>query len=273
MVNVYSLGGSKHIGYFAALRLLDAGYTFTFLLRNPSALQNDQAMSKHIAARKVFLVKGDALVKSDVENGWNVAGKHGPVDLMIFSVGGRPSLHITRGFVLDPPNLVTQCLLNAITTIPKNQSQPKIVAISSNGLTKTSHETLPCLLKPYYAYLLANPHQDKVGLERVLHHVAGWKWNSEDDGEPEESILSPDWTTQTPGLPDPGSLKQTLVVRPALLTDGECQADRKGEMGYKLSEGDLGGWTVSRRDVAHFVADAVLNKWEQYVDKIISISY
>ncbi|KAL0565412.1 hypothetical protein V5O48_016614 [Marasmius crinis-equi] len=271
MVNVYSLGGSRNIGYFAALRLLDAGYTFTFLLRNPSVLQNDEAMKKHVAAGKVFLVKGDALVRSDVENGWKEAGKHRPVDLMLFTVGGTPTFHVTKGFVIDPPNLVTQSLINAISTIPTSQPQPKIVAISSNGLTKTSHETLPFLLQPFYAYMLAHPHKDKVGVERVIHHVAGWEWNSEADGEPEEGILPPNWTTQIPGLPKAGSLNEILVVRPALLTDGECRAE-KDKKGYKVSEGDLGGWTVSRRDVAHFVADAVLNKWDQYVNKVISIS-
>ncbi|KAL0565410.1 hypothetical protein V5O48_016612 [Marasmius crinis-equi] len=272
MVNVYSLGGSRNIGYLTALRLLDAGYTFTFLLRNPSVLQNDEAMRKHIAAGKVFLVKGDALVRSDVENGWKEAGKRGPVDLILFTVGGTPTFHAMKGYVIDPPNLVTQSLLNAISTIPTSQPQPKIVVISSNGLTKASNEALPILLRPFYAAMLAHPHKDKVGVERVIHHVAGWEWKSKTDGEPKESILPPDWTTQTPGLPEPGSLKKILVVRPALLTDGECQAD-KGGKGYKVSEEDLGGWTVSRRDVAHFVADAVLSNWDHYVNKVISISY
>ncbi|KAJ8072961.1 hypothetical protein PM082_019824 [Marasmius tenuissimus] len=269
-MNVFSLGGSRNIGYLSALRMLDAGCTVTFLVRSLATLQDDEAMSKYINAGKAFLVKGDALVKSDVENGWKKAGERGPVDLLLFTVGGTPKVHLTKGFVIEPGNLVTQSLLNVMTTIPTSQPQPKMIIISSNGLTKTSHDALPCLMKPFYAHFLAIPHKDKVGVERIVHHVAGWEWNTKDDGEPEGSILPPTWK-ETPGLPKAASLNQIMVIRPAFLTDGACEAE-KGK-GYKVSEGDLGGYTISRRDVAHLVADAALNNWEKYGDKRISISY
>lgn len=65
-----------------------------------------------------------------------------------------------------------------------------------------------------------------------------------------------DWTHRE-GLPEFGTLKKILVVRPALLMDGERKAGKKGkDIGYKVSEQELGGWTVSRKDVAHFVVEA-----------------
>ena len=44
--------------------------------------------------------------------------------------------------------------------------QPKLVVISSNGLTDASHDSLPFLLKPLYSYGLRGPHADKLIMER-----------------------------------------------------------------------------------------------------------
>ena len=37
--------------------------------------------------------------------------------------------------------------------------------------------------------------------------------------------------------------------------------------------GEVDGWTVSRRDVAHFIVDAVTNRWEEYGGRQVSIAY
>jgi hypothetical protein len=188
-------------------------------------------------------------------------------------LGGTPSFRLTQGFVITPANLVTQALINTLCTMPQSMSLPKIITISSTGLTKTSHASLPLLLKPIYGYLLASPHRDKVGTERVIAHCAGWKWNSKVDGEPSEDIMGKAWT-ERPNLPAPGSLsKNVLVVRPALLTDGICKADTAGKKAYRVAEPDIKGWTVSRKDVAHFVVDAVQNRWDEYAGKCVSIAY
>jgi hypothetical protein len=176
-----------------------------------------------------------------------------------------------KGAIVTPENLVTQCLMNVLTTMP-SPYPPKIVTISSMGLTRTAHNELPLLLKPMYNYLLALPHKDKVGAERIAFHCAGWQWNSKDD-EPEEQILSSGWT-DTEGLPPRGSLADhLLVVRPALLTDGDCKAEKENKKGYRVGEKIMGGWTVSRKDVAHFIFDAVSNSWDEYRDKCVSIAY
>ena len=160
--------------------------------------------------------------------------------------------------------------------MPKTSPQPRIITISSTGLTKTSHAALPLPLKPLYGYLLAVPHKDKVGAERLISHCAGWAWNTEEDGEPDESIMGPNWT-ERPGLPDAGSLKRVLVIRPALLTDGECRAEKPGRDAsvapYSVSETELGKWTVSRKDTAHFVVDAILNRWSEFENKCVNIAY
>lgn len=129
-----------------------------------------------------------------------------------------------------------------------------------------------------YGYLLAAPHKDKAGAERVIAHCAGWAWNA--DKEPSADIMGSDWK-ELEGLPAPGSLKRVLVLRPALFTDGECVADRtvkhngkgKAKEPYRVSEAELGGYTISRKDVAHFIVDAALNRWDEFEGKRVNMAY
>ena len=168
-------------------------------------------------------------------------------------------------------NLVTQSLLNILSTLPPYH--PRIITLSSTGLSKKSHANLPFALKPLYGYLLAVPHKDKVGAERIVAHCAGWSWDA-DDGEVGEDILSSGWEA---GLPEAGSLRNIVVIRPALLVDGDCKADKmkdgEGKEPYRVKEGEIGGWTVGRKDVAHFVVEGVLGDWGRWEGKCISIAY
>jgi len=279
-LNILVIGGSRNIGYFSAIRLLASGATVTFLLRSPSVFDQDTAIQQYVKSGKAQLLKGDALVQDDVQRAWDQAGSGGIVDLLLFTVGGVPKFTFLKGFVISPTNLATQCLINALCTMPRTSPPPRVIAMSSTGLTRASHANLPLLLKPLYGYLLTVPHKDKLGLERVVAHCAGWSWNAKDDGEPVEDLVGPDWT-KLEGLPAPGSFKRVLVVRPSILTDGECVAERiqsgpeqdKGKKPYRVGEGDLRGWTVSRKDVAHFVVDAILNRWDEFENKCISIAY
>lgn len=185
--------------------------------------------------------------------------------------GGAPSFNLLKGFVINPENLVTQSLLNALCTMPRTTPQPKIITISVVGVTQTSHNAVPFLLKPLYRYLLAVPRRDKAGAERVVSHCAGREWDTA-DSEPSEEILGSDWKHR-PGLPAEGTLKKVLVIRPTLLTDGPCLTESSEKEPYRVSEAELGGWNVSRKDVAHFVVDVVLNRWEEFENKVVNITY
>ncbi|KAJ7185378.1 hypothetical protein C8R46DRAFT_1207548 [Mycena filopes] len=269
-LNILAVGASRNIGYFAALRLLEQGATVTFLLRSPAVFEKDQVIQGY--GRKARLVKGDATNEEDVRRAWDEAGV---VDAVVFSVGGTPSFHLLKGIVIEPHNLVSQCILNLLCTMPTYpapQPQPRLVAISSIGLTPAAHAALPCLIKPVYS-ALDTPHRDKLGLERVLAHCAGWDWT---DAEPAEDITGAGWMARE-GLPAPGELKRVLVIRPALLTDGKCVADEidakgKEKAPYRVSEQELGGYTISRKDTAHFVVDA-LARWDEFENKRVNIGY
>ncbi|KAL0573824.1 hypothetical protein V5O48_008132 [Marasmius crinis-equi] len=275
-MNAFVIGGSKNIGYLSALRLLAAGSTVTFLLRNTSCFDEDERIQRFVSTGRAFLFKGDALVRSDVEKGWEAAEKNGngKVDLLLFTVGGAPSFSLTKGIITNPINLVTQCFLNVLSTMPKStpgSPQTKIVAVSVAGSTKSARSALPLAPKALYSTFMKSIIRDKLGLERLVHHSAGWKWTH---GEVSEEILPTDWE-RGDSIPRFGSLEEVLVVRPAILTDGKCVGDEdtQGEPPYRVSEEDFKAWTVSREDVAHFIADAVLNRWQEYRNKHVTIGY
>ncbi|THH17253.1 hypothetical protein EUX98_g9167, partial [Antrodiella citrinella] len=116
-MNVYAVGASRHIGYYAAVRLLAKGAHVTFLLRSTSALENDETIRPYITSGHAKLVKGDALKAEDVAKGWAVAqADDRKVDLLLFTLGGLPHFSLRKGITLVPPNLVTQCLLNVFST-------------------------------------------------------------------------------------------------------------------------------------------------------------
>jgi NAD(P)-dependent dehydrogenase (short-subunit alcohol dehydrogenase family) len=84
----FALGASRNIGYGAALRLMKAGHSFTFLLRNPSVFDGDANMTPYIASKQAQIVKGDALSLEDIQNAWKEAEADGvPIDYVIYSVG------------------------------------------------------------------------------------------------------------------------------------------------------------------------------------------
>lgn len=296
-LNILAIGASRNIGYHVSLKLLRTGATVTYLLRNPSIFDNDSSIQPFISSGQARIVKGDGLVKEDLTRVWAEAISRtddGHVDYLLFTLGGTPKFSATKGFVFNPPNLVTLSLLNTFSTLPPSlTSTLKCIIISSAGLTPASHASIPTLLKPLYTYILdSGPHIDKIGAERVLHHlVPGWSWTatSGDDKDPSTALLPTDWQNME-GLPKEGELKHVVVIRPSLLTDGESKAEKyaekekkhpekvekmrkKGKVPYRVSaEEELGGYNVSRKDVAHFVVELMLKRWDEFGNKVVNIS-
>lgn len=265
----------------------------TLLLRSPSAFDGDATIQKYVKSGHARLVKGDATIEADVQRAWKEAG---PVDAVIFSVGMYmdnqsralitrfpgglpPTFHLLKGFIQTPANLVTRCLLNVFCTMPQHSDAPlpKIIVITSLGVTSTAYKALPILLKPIYTILLPYPAKDKLGAERVIAHCAGWTWDPKADGVVAKEVLDEGWT-QRKGLPAPGSLKRVLVIRPAVMTDGKSVGDEldaakvKGQP-YRLGEQELGGYTISRKDITHFLVDALTTRWNEFENKRVNIAY
>lgn len=81
---------------------------------------------------------------------------------------------------------------------------------------------VPYLLKPLYRYVLHVPHADKQKAEQLLQQ-----------------------NTQ---------MKEKIVVRAALLTDGKGRGWGDSSSQCIAQEGKCRGYTISRRDVGEFVA-------------------
>lgn len=147
--------------------------------------------------------------------------------------------------------------------------------ITTTGATRASHDNLPLLWKPFYSWALALPHADKLGMERVLTRCMGQKW---DDREPDTKILDAKWY-EDPDTPAEGELKHIVIVRPALLTDGDCVADapKKGKAPYKFGTDEElkahNGYTVSRQDVAHFLVEEAWPNFDRWEGKRVNVRY
>src|SRR5215470_5804929 len=78
---------------------------------------------------------------------------------------------MSQGFSLNPPNLCSASLFNVLACYPTDISpQPKLVVISSNGLTDAGHAALPFVIKPLFSIALKSPHADKLVMESMHLH-------------------------------------------------------------------------------------------------------
>ncbi|KDN48325.1 hypothetical protein RSAG8_02917, partial [Rhizoctonia solani AG-8 WAC10335] len=245
-MHVLLLGASRNIGYLVAHRLLAKGHTCTFLLRRTDAMESDPSMSEYVRNGLAKLVGGDALVREDVQKAWDVANSGGQVEVIFSGIGGYPSLSFTKGFVQNPADLTTRCLSILLSVFQSSAVRPRLIAVSSNGLDEQSHSSLPLPLKILYGGLLSQPHEDKIGLENNVKQA-----------------------TSSEGWLDP---KNSVIVRPSLLTSGKCLADTKPGA-YRAGEVLKSAWTVSRADVGHFIVEKVLTEWDQWAGKTWVVSY
>jgi len=196
------------------------------------------------------------------------------------------SFKLTKGFTINPPNITTKAILNILCTMPDSTPRPKLIAATSIGVTKDS--PLPLVYKPLYAYLLREPHADKLGLERVLAYESGRQW---DDREPRAEIMTVDgvkWEDRK-GLPPSGSLEVLVLRLPIFVDPSEAHksappathagvppppsADEEEKQTYRVGGSELSGtYTISREEVAHFIAETVVKSWDQFKGKAVTVS-
>ncbi len=106
-----------------------------------------------------------------------------------------------------------------------------------------------------------------------MHRIASYidstrTWSSEDVNllGKEEELLPEGWKARLGGE---GSWADSVVLlQCALLTDGP---ETKS---YRIGGNDLLKlYTISRRDVAHFMTERLLEDWDQYKGRDVSIGY
>lgn len=261
--------------------MLARGDTVTYLLRNTKALEDDEAVRPYIQSGLAVLIKGDATSQADVQNAWAAASKDGPVDFIMFTIGEcvapslstsdlefstpgqpNPKFHPIKGFIIDPPNLCTVSLLNTLRCVAATNVRPKLVILTSTGVTSHSHSVLPLPMKALYGYLLRQTLQDKRGIETLLYHGLGKEYEA--GQTPGPHILPAGWEKD---LPSPGWLRSGVVIRAALLTDGPMTGT------YRAAVNDFPCYRVSRADVGHFIAGGLLNEWAKWEGNVVCVGY
>lgn len=154
-------------------------------------------------------------------------------DIAVFSIGSAFDMK-TRSMVT--PDLCRDSMtvfLEVIDRLPEEDRPKRLVIVSTTGLDGMSE--VPYLFRPMYRYLLHEPHMDKLELEKLV------------TGEKNKHI--PNW----------------IIVRPSLLTDGGL----KGK--YRANEG-ISGYTVSRKDVGHFLLHQCLEE-DKWLRKKVVVTY
>ncbi|KAG9045346.1 hypothetical protein FS837_006478 [Tulasnella sp. UAMH 9824] len=268
-MKVLAIGASRHIGYHASVSLLQQGHSVFIAVRNPSLLENDPDIQPFIASGLAKLVKCDALVEDDMRRAWSVALEdEKPVDAVLFTVGAGPSgFSLTKGFLINPINLCTIGYLNTLSTCPPSHPKPRVIAISSLGVTAVSHSGTPLPIKAFFK-LIWVPHRDKLGMHRVAAYASGRPWSEADKKRlgNENDLLPEGWKDKL-GEGSWGSDK-IIVIQAALLTDG---VETKK---YRTGGADMTGlYTISRRDVAHLITDGLLKNWAEYQGGEVSVGY
>jgi len=214
MISIFgSTGGS---GKAALNELLHAGHQIRVLVRTPTNLVLDEESE----AKKENLT----IVQGDVRDLEKVKEVLEGTDVVISAIGSAVSFSGRFYWPKLADSTVCAEGINTIITAISQVAHPpqRLISVSTTGLSVT--RDVPLLLVPLYHWLLAEPHVDKAKMEKAIINA------------------------ETEGV-----IKEFIIVRAALLTDGP-----KTEK-YRTGEGLL-GYTVSRQDVGHFVAQNIESK-------------
>jgi len=243
-------------------------------------------VQKYIKAGTAHVAVGDALKKDDIRKVLTAS----TYDFILFSIGASadsdlslssslahlptlPPRHTGLIFKLpvptiNPPDLCGSSMrvfLKVFRTMPEEVKATKLIVISSSGLGRKGHEALPLLMKPMYGWMLQVPHVDKLVMERLIGRAAGQPtWGEDSPAEADEVDEQP-WLN-------------VAVIRPAFLTDGECQGEndkkrRPGKQPYRVGELLPSAYIIARKDIAHFITEQVIPQFDKYKGRAVDVSY
>ncbi|RUS22505.1 hypothetical protein BC937DRAFT_88718 [Endogone sp. FLAS-F59071] len=170
---------------------------------------------------KIIIHKGDVCNYEDVRKLLK------DQDVVVSSIGIRVDMKMIRdGTDVTICKDGTISILEALKSIyDDGLPVPRLIVVSSMGIGEHAKE-LPYLLWPFYHIVLHKPHIDKDRMEKAVIEASDW-------------------------------LKQWILVRPALLTDGKHTGN------YRVIE-TANGYTISRADVADFIIKNLTSKeWVQ----------
>ncbi|KAF2822392.1 hypothetical protein CC86DRAFT_410004 [Ophiobolus disseminans] len=253
---------------------LKAGHHCTALVRTPSKLDNLLTTQYNVSRSSInellTIYQGDAKDHVDVSSSLiNPSSPSHFVDIIYTSIGTYPIFQasIGRPFPL-PAKDATICedgmaaqfaaidrlSIRSHISTTVNGKKPLIVVISSTA-SGDVWKALPWswITAPLYIWLLGAPHDDKLAMEKLLHADRG------------------------------AHVRDFVVVRPAILTDGPVRGVGKVRVGWewglererkRAAPGPVAGWSIGRNDLGLWLYEKVVKEgggeWE---GKCVSLSY
>ena len=242
------------------------------MARNPEKLRllltsSNYNVSETDVSTRLRIIKGDIRDRDAARRTLKPdSGSSAVADIIIFGVGGSPhlapaSIHL---LTVDDPNVCGEgmkCILEELEAIRAASlrnasgsaySRPLVAAISTTGLPSgKGKRDVPLLLLPFYRWLLAVPHQDKLAMEMAMVAAA-------EEGEKQ--------------------LVDVVIVRPTLLVDGERGGKEMVRVGWEhagtsassdnddqsdgtraeVAPGPAVGYSVRRADIGAWLFEEVL---------------
>ncbi|KAH7101668.1 hypothetical protein BKA62DRAFT_172861 [Auriculariales sp. MPI-PUGE-AT-0066] len=253
-------GASRNIGYLTATRLLARGETVSLVVRSAKTFDNDAAIQEHIRAGRAHVVVGDTMNEDDVRRAVSSAS----FDYILFTVGAQPIMAFPRP-VIKPADICERSIKNLLSVLrssPPGVKSAKLIAITSAGMGTKGFAALPSVWKPVYWWAIKTMHDDKQNMERAMGGAAG----RNDWGE--DAIVPASPAKEEPWL-------NAMIIRPAHLTDSECQGDKQqeGTTPYRVGEYLQGIYSISRKDVSHFIAEEAMPNFSRYQNRAVDICY
>ncbi|KAI8876778.1 hypothetical protein K501DRAFT_288729 [Backusella circina FSU 941] len=172
---------------------------------------------------KITVIPGDAFDPEAVKE--TIKG----ADIIVSSLGS--AFDFKKMKLVDPGlcHRAMEVLLKVVDNLPQEERPKRIIVVSTTGLDGMNE--VPYLFYPLYYWVLHDAHVDKRDLERLT-------------------------TTENPHI------KDWIIVRPTLLTDGKLTRKYKSGVG-------ISGYTISRSDVGHFLLSQCIDKDEWLSKKVV----
>jgi len=150
---------------------------------------------------------------------------------------------------------IDHLLISGVSTTIDGK-KPLVVVISSTASGDVWNDVpLPWIMAPLYKWLLGAPHDDKLMMEKLIYADSG------------------------------AHVRDFVVIRPAIFTDGPVQGVDKVRVGWEYGVGQEGkdgekapgpavGWTIGRMDLGTWLFEKVVSKggggWE---GRCVSLCY
>lgn len=236
---------------------LKAGYHCTAMARTPSKLtaaMKAKGVSDAALDSQLTIIQGDARDPSAIKQTLFHNGKM--ADVIVSGMGGTPTLQwsIFRPVILTDRKVCQDfgdTLLKVATDLCKEQNitkKPLLANVSTTGIPSPGMPNdVPMLFVPFYHWLLADPHADKLVFQKQLESYVKLPQNEQ-------------------------GIRAYVHTKPSLLLDGDGQGvdkvkegvENKPAVGYTIQRKDVGNWMFER-----FVKNECKSEW---LNKSITIT-